>query len=45
MKSQFRTEILPYPVEKSDAVCKSNVDGVLNDPNITRNNAHVDFFD
>ena len=45
MKNQFKIENLPCPQENSDAVCKSYVDNLFNDPSIVKNNAHIDLND
>ena len=45
MKNRFKIKNLPCPQEHSDAVCKSYVDGGLNDPSLLRNTSHVDFND
>ena len=36
MRNQFKIENLPYPQEKSDAVCKSYVDNILNNSGINK---------
>ena len=45
LENQFKTKILPYPVENTDDVYKSNLESGLNDPCIIRNTAHVKFND
>ena len=45
MKNQPKIKNLPCPQENSDAVCKSYVDNLYNDPSIVKNNAHVDLND
>ena len=41
MKNQFKIKNLSCPQEISDAVCKSYVDSLFNDPSILKNNAHI----
>ena len=41
MKNLFKVKNLPWPQENSDAVCKSYVDKLYNDPSIIKNNAHI----
>ena len=45
MKNQFKIKNLPCPQENSDAVFKSYVDNLFNDPSIVKNNAHIDLND
>ena len=45
MKNQFKIKNLPCPHENSDAVCKSYVDNLFNEPSIVKNNAHIDLND
>ena len=45
MKNQFKIKNPPCPQENSDAVCKSYVDNLFNDPSIVKNNAHIDLND
>ena len=45
MKNQFKIKNLPCPQENSDAVCKSYVDNLFNEPSILKNNAHIDLND
>ena len=42
-KGQLKVKNKHCPVENTDAVCKAHVDRGLNDPNIIRNTARVDF--
>ena len=44
-KNQFKIKNLPCPQKNSDAVCKSCVDNLFNDPSIIENNAHIDLND
>ena len=45
MKNQFKIKNLTYPQENSDAVCKSYVDNLFNDPSILKNTEHIDLND
>ena len=45
MKNQFKIKNLPCPQENSDAVCKSYVDNLSNDPSILKNTVHIDLND
>ena len=45
MKNQFTIKKLPCPQENSDAVCKSYVDNLFNDPSIVKNTEHTDLND
>ena len=45
IKNQFKIKNLLCPQEFSDAVCKSHVDNLFNDPSIIKNNVHIDFND
>ena len=45
MKNQYKIKNLPCRQENSDAVCKSYVDNLFNDPSILKNNAHIDLND
>ena len=45
MKNQFKIKNLPCPLENSDAVCKSYVDDLFNDPSILKNTVHIDLND
>ena len=45
LKNQFRIKNLPYPEDKSDAVCKSYVDSLFNDSSLLKNSKHIDLND
>ena len=45
MKNKFKIKNLSSPEEISDAVCKSYVDNLFNDPSIVKNNIHIDLND
>ena len=45
MKNLIRSKNIHCPIETMDALCKSYVDGGLNNPSIIRNNEQVDFGD
>ena len=45
MKNQFEIKNLLCPQENSDAVFKSYVDNLFNDPSIIKNTAHIDLND
>ena len=45
MKKKFKIKKLSSPQENSDAVCKSYVDNLFNDPSIIKNNIHIDLND
>ena len=45
MKNQYKSKNLPCPQENSDAVCKSYVDNLFNDPSMLNNTAHIDLND
>ena len=45
MKNQFKIKNLPCPQKNSDAVFKSYVDNLFNDPSIIKNIAHIDLND
>ena len=45
MKKKFKIKNLSSPQENSDAVCKSYVDNLFNDPSIIKNNIHIDLND
>ena len=45
LKNQFKSKNLLYPEENSDAVCKSYVDSLFNDPSIIKNTKHIDLND
>ena len=45
LKNQHKIRKLPCPQENSDAVCKSYVDNLFNDPSILKNTAHIDLND
>ena len=45
MKNQFKIKNLPCPQEISDAVCRSYVGNLFNDPSILKNTVHIDLND
>ena len=45
MKKKLKIKNLPSAQENSDAVCKSYVDNLFNDPSIIKNNIHIDLND
>ena len=45
MKNQFRSKTLLFPLQRSDAVCKSHVGSRMNDLGTIRNTSQVDFND
>ena len=45
MEDQFKNKNMPCPQGNSDAVCKSYVDNLFNDPSILKNTAHIDLND
>ena len=45
MKNQYKIKNLPCPQEISDAVCKSYVDNLIDDPSILKNTSHIDLND
>ena len=45
LSSQLKNNNFPCPIENSDALCKSFVANLFNDPSIIQNTADVDFSD
>ena len=45
MKNQYRIKKLPDPISIREATSKNYVDNLFNDPNILKNNAHIDLND
>ena len=45
LKNQYRIKNIPDPISIREAVSKSCVDNLLNDPSIIKNNAHIDLND
>ena len=45
IKKQFRIKYKPHLLGNIETVCKSYVKSGVNDPSVTRNNAHTNFSD